>query len=36
MVTLALKATSHFAAWLIYQATGVSVLDELDTPEQPD
>jgi hypothetical protein len=30
MLTLAAKTTSHFAAWLIWQATRVSVLPPLD------
>jgi hypothetical protein len=32
MVTLVLKTTSHFAAWLIWKTTRVSVLDDLDVP----
>jgi hypothetical protein len=30
MLTLAAKATSHFAAWLIWHSTRISVLEPLD------
>jgi hypothetical protein len=32
MLKFALKASSHFAAWLIWQATRVSVLEDLKVP----
>ena len=35
MVSLALKATSHLAAWLVWQSMRVSLLDDLDTPHPP-
>jgi hypothetical protein len=35
MVTIALRATSHVAAWIVWHATGVSLLDDLDTPRPP-
>jgi hypothetical protein len=34
MVTFAIKAGSHFAAWLIWQSMRVSVLDNLDPPKR--
>ena len=34
MLTFALKATSHLAAWLIYKSTGVSVLEDLNASDQ--
>jgi hypothetical protein len=36
MFTLAIKATSHLAAWLIWHSTRVSVLDDLESPKRPD
>jgi len=35
MVTIALRATSHVAAWIVWHATGVSLLGDLDTPRPP-
>ncbi|MEA2480827.1 MAG: hypothetical protein QOJ07_2749 [Thermoleophilaceae bacterium] len=35
MVTKALRATTHVAAWLIWHSTGVSVLDDLEHPRRP-
>jgi hypothetical protein len=35
VITFVVKATSHLATWLIWQATGVSLLDDLDAPERP-
>ena len=35
MVTIALRATSHVAAWIVWHATGVSLLDDLDSPCPP-
>ena len=32
MLTFALKATSHLAAWLIWQSMRVSVLEDLEVP----
>jgi hypothetical protein len=34
MVTFAIKAGSHFAAWLIWQSMRVSVLDDLNRPRR--
>jgi hypothetical protein len=36
MVTIALRATSHVAAWLVWHATGVSLLEDLEAPQPPD
>lgn len=36
MFTFALKASSHLAAWLVWQATRVSILDDLYAPEHRD
>jgi hypothetical protein len=33
MLTFAVKATSHLAAWLIWHAARVSVLEDLEPPE---
>jgi hypothetical protein len=35
MVTMALRATSHVAAWIVWHATGVSLLEDLDSPRPP-
>jgi hypothetical protein len=35
MVTIALRATSHVAAWIVWHATGVSLLDDLADPHPP-
>jgi hypothetical protein len=35
MVNLALRATSHVAAWLVWHTTHVSLLDDLDAPAPP-
>src|SRR5690242_1831173 len=32
MVNLALRATTHVAAWFVWHATHVSLLDDLDAP----
>jgi hypothetical protein len=32
MLTFAVKTTSHFAAWLVWQTMRVSVLDDLQVP----
>jgi hypothetical protein len=32
---MALRATSHVKAWLIWHSTHISVLDELDSPRLP-
>ena len=35
MVGYALKPFGHIAAWLVWHATRVSLLDDLDTPRPP-
>jgi hypothetical protein len=35
MVNLALRATSHMAAWFVWHATHVSLLHDLDSPAPP-
>ena len=35
MVSLALKATSHLAAWFVWQSMRVSLLDDLEAPQPP-
>jgi len=39
MVTVALRAplraTSHVAAWLVWQSMRISLLDDLETPRPP-
>jgi hypothetical protein len=35
MVTLALRATSHVAAWIVWQSMRVSLLDDLAAPRPP-
>ena len=35
MVTIALRATSHVAAWIVGHATGVSLLEDLEAPRPP-
>ena len=35
MVTYAIRATSHVAAWLVWQSMRVSLLDDLPTPAPP-
>ena len=35
MVNLALRATSHVAAWLVWHSTHVSLLDDLSAPRPP-
>ena len=35
MVTLALRATSHVAAWIVWQSMRVSLLDDLEAPRPP-
>ena len=35
MVTIALRATSHVAAWIVWHATGVSLLEDLAAPHPP-
>lgn len=36
MVSLAVKATSHLAAWIVWQSVRVSLLDDLEAPRKPD
>jgi hypothetical protein len=35
MVGYALKPIGHIAAWLVWHATRVSLLDDLDAPDPP-
>jgi hypothetical protein len=35
MVSIALRATSHMAAWLVWQSMRVSLLDDLAAPAPP-
>ena len=35
MVNLALRATSHVAAWIVWHSTHISLLDDLDAPRPP-
>jgi hypothetical protein len=35
MVSMALRATSHVAAWLVWQSMRVSLLDDLPAPSPP-
>jgi hypothetical protein len=35
MVSLALKATGHVAAWLVWHSTKISLLDDLPKPRPP-
>jgi hypothetical protein len=35
MVNLALRATTHVAAWFVWHATHVSLLDDLAAPAPP-
>jgi hypothetical protein len=35
MVGYALKPIEHIAAWLVWHATRVSLLDDLDAPQPP-
>jgi hypothetical protein len=35
MVSLALRATTHVAAWFVWHAAHVSLLDDLETPAPP-
>ena len=35
MIRTALRATNHVAAWLVWHATGVSLLEDLEAPEPP-
>ena len=34
MLNFAVKTTSHFAAWLLWQSLRVSVLDDLQVPQR--
>jgi hypothetical protein len=36
MVNLALRATGHVAAWIVWQSMRVSLLDDLPVPRPPD
>ena len=35
MVTLALRATSHVTAWIVWQSMRNSLLEDLDAPRPP-
>ena len=35
MVSIAFRATSHVAAWIVWHSVGVSLLGELDAPRPP-
>ena len=35
MVSIAVRATSHVAAWLVWQSMRVSLLDDLPVPAPP-
>jgi hypothetical protein len=35
MVSIALRATSHVAAWLVWQSMRVSLLEDLPVPAPP-
>ena len=35
MVSIAIRATSHVAAWLVWQSMRVSLLDDLPVPAPP-
>ena len=35
MVTLALRATTHVAAWIVWQSMKISLLEDLDAPRPP-
>jgi hypothetical protein len=35
MVNIAVRATGHIAAWLVWQSLRVSLLDDLDAPAPP-
>jgi hypothetical protein len=36
MVTIAIRATSHVAAWIVWHSMKVSLLDDLEAPAPPD
>jgi hypothetical protein len=36
MVSIAIRATSHVAAWIVWHSMRVSLLDDLDAPSPPD
>jgi hypothetical protein len=35
MIGIALRATNHVAAWLVWHATKVSLLEDLEAPAPP-
>ena len=35
MVTLALRATTHVTAWILWQSMRISLLDDLEAPRPP-
>ena len=36
MVNIAIRATSHVAAWIVWHSMRVSLLDDLEAPAPPD
>lgn len=35
MIGIAVRATTHVAAWLVWHSMRVSLLDDLDSPRPP-
>jgi hypothetical protein len=35
MVTLALRATTHVTAWIVWQSMRISLLEDLEAPRPP-
>jgi hypothetical protein len=35
MIEMAIRATGHVAAWLVWHSMRVSLLDDLDSPQPP-
>jgi hypothetical protein len=35
MIEMAIRATSHVAAWLVWHSMRVSLLDDLESPQPP-
>jgi hypothetical protein len=35
MVSIAFRATSHVAAWIVWHSMRVSILEDLDAPQPP-
>jgi len=36
MLTFAVKATTHLAAWIVWHSMRVSLLEDLEAPERPE